>query len=142
MGPLVPGIFLRVLGQSLLCTIILRSCSITMSFARYITCLILFALFSEQAPLFERSISPAPAIASNFPDPTIIEVNGVWFAFSTNANGLHIPVAKSFDFINWSVTGTDALPVLGAWTVPGGGGVWAPSVTQLVRVQIVCGANT
>lgn len=112
-----------------------------MSFAQYIICFLLFTLFSEQAPLFERSISPAPAIASNFPDPTIIEVNGVWFAFSTNANGLHIPVAKSFDFINWSVTGADALPVLGAWTVPGGGGVWAPSVTQLVSVQIVYGAN-
>ena len=105
-----------------------------MSFALYISCFLFLALLSEQAPLFERSISPAPAIAANFPDPTIIQVNGVWYAFSTNSNRRNIPVATSPDFINWSVTGADALPILGAWTVSGGGGVWAPSVTQLVGV--------
>lgn len=76
-----------------------------------------------------------PVITQNFPDPSIIEVNGTYYAFATNNKGekdsmIHIQVATSTDFKKWAVTGEDALPTVGAWSV--GHRVWAPDVVQLV----------
>lgn len=79
----------------------------------------------------KRGIS-GPVIASNFPDPSFIEVNGHFYAFSTNSGGKHVPVAQSSDFAAWSLMNVDALPKVGAWS--NGQNVWAPDVIRRVRL--------
>lgn len=80
------------------------------------------------------SRSQEPAIASNFPDPAFIQHNNIYYAFSTNSNGLNVPIATSTNFTIWHVTGEDAMPHLPPWTT---GNIWAPSVMQLVSLTHV-----
>jgi len=78
-----------------------------------------------------------PVIATNFADPSFIEVNGVYYAFATNryvsprGGQVNIQVAVSNDFSTWNLTGKDALPNVGPWSA--GTFTWAPDVVQLVR---------
>ena len=75
-----------------------------------------------------------PVVYSNFADPCVIEVDKKYYAFATNSivagGGIHIQLATSDDFKNWTLTGKDALPFVGEWSA--GVKVWAPSVVQLV----------
>ena len=79
--------------------------------------------------LARRSIA-GPVITSNFPDPSILQVNDTWFAYSTNSGGVTIPFATSPDLASWTVSTADALPDPGSWAT--GADVWAPDVIQLV----------
>ena len=84
------------------------------------------------------------AITANFPDPSIIKVNGTWYAFATHTRGtdLKIQVARSTNFEDWSIVKNadgsqfDALPVLPAWVRMANYLTWAPDVSQLV--SIIC----
>ena len=87
-------------------------------------------LLVSTAPLINKRSVNGPVIASNFPDPSFIQVGSQYFAFSTSGGGKNIPVATSSDFNSWSLTDGDALPVVGAWS--NGANVWAPDVVQLV----------
>lgn len=96
------------------------------------TLLVLFylSLPSFSFPFSKRTISTRPAIASNFPDPSFLEVDKTFYAFSTT-NGKHnIPIATSPTFTtNWTILQNhDALPKLPSWTT---GNIWAPSITRL-----------
>ena len=76
-----------------------------------------------------------PVIQTDFPDPSIIEVNGTWYAFSTSANvtGPNIQVASSNDSVVWEVLViANPLPDIGGWTAAADHNVWAPDVVQLV----------
>jgi hypothetical protein len=79
-----------------------------------------------------------PHISTNFPDPAVIHVNGMSYAFATNnrvqgAGHINIQVATSSDNQTWTIMdGHDALPTLGAWET--GAGTWAPDVVQLVSL--------
>lgn len=83
-----------------------------------------------------------PHISTNFPDPAIIYVDGVSYAFATNnrqpaPDHINIQVATSTDNQTWTmVEQHDALPTLGAWET--GAGVWAPDVVQLVSHRPKC----
>ncbi|KAI9929964.1 hypothetical protein AWENTII_003584 [Aspergillus wentii] len=73
-------------------------------------------------------------VVDNFPDPGLLEFNGTWFAFGTNAkksttNKVHVPVATSDNFQNWSIlVGHDLLPEVGDWEI--NPHHWAPDVIQ------------
>lgn len=99
----------------------------------------------EPPPLAPRSTRSTsfdtvigPVVNPNFPDPTIIHIDGTSYAFATNNRGaggtiIHVQMATSTDNETWTyLQGQDALPVVGAWAT--GGGVWAPDVIQLVRM--------
>lgn len=84
----------------------------------------------------KRSVN-GPVISTDFPDPSIINVGGTWYAFGTqsiyNYTNIHIQVASSTDFNTWTLhMGQDALPNLPGWAA-NDGEVWAPDVNQLVR---------
>lgn len=87
------------------------------------------------------------AITANFPDPSIIKVNGTWYAFATHTRGtdIKIQVAQSSNFDDWSIVRNadgsqfDALPVLPAWVRMANYLTWAPDVQQLVRVLCLSG---
>ncbi|KAI9657076.1 MAG: hypothetical protein M1821_003242 [Bathelium mastoideum] len=70
---------------------------------------------------------------TNFPDPSIIQVNSTWYSFATTTGGkVHIQVASSPDFNNWTLKeGYDALPNLPSWVDQAHPNTWAPDVNQL-----------
>lgn len=76
------------------------------------------------------NLSTTPAIASNFPDPSIINADGTWYAYATGDKGNHIQLAQSSNLVNWTVLNQDALPNPGNWS--NGASVWTPDVLRLV----------
>lgn len=87
--------------------------------------------------LGKRSVA-GPVIAANFPDPGLIKVDNVWYAFATRTKGttIHIQVAKSTDFSTWSVVSEDALPTLPDWVNQTSWNTWAPDIKHLVGKAI------
>ncbi len=67
------------------------------------------------------------AVCRDFADPYVLEDGGTFYAYSTNSDGMHVPVLSSRGLFT---TGArhDALPKLPAWSAQGFGRVWAPSV--------------
>lgn len=69
-----------------------------------------------------------PVINHDFPDPTVINVNGKYYGYATNSvvNGkyVHIQLAISDDLAHWQDAG-DALPEGATWA---GRDFWAPHV--------------
>ncbi|GIG28410.1 glycoside hydrolase family 43 protein [Cellulomonas marina] len=71
---------------------------------------------------------PNPVIADDFPDPDVLEVDGVYYAYGTNGNLRNIRAARSTDLVEWE-TLPDVLPSLPSWVIPGK--TWAPEVTEV-----------
>ena len=69
-----------------------------------------------------------PVMDADFPDPDVLQVDGVYYAYATNTDGRNIQVARSSDLANWELVG-DALPDLPDWAVQDFGYAWAPEVT-------------
>jgi hypothetical protein len=65
------------------------------------------------------------AYRGDFPDPHVLRVGGVYYAYSTNVAGVNVPVMSSTDLVSWTAT-SEALPPLPAWASPGR--TWAPAV--------------
>jgi len=92
--------------------------------------LYLFLLSLTYVPLAAQKVPSIknPVINKNFPDPTIIQVNGVFYAYATNSTvhgkPAHIQVARSENLQDWTLLG-DALPNKPNWA---GRDFWAPHV--------------
>jgi hypothetical protein len=71
----------------------------------------------------------APVFDSDAPDPDVIRSGGVYYAYTTNGRGQHVPVLTSPNLASWSALG-DALPSPARWAVPGLGHTWSPGVAQ------------
>jgi beta-xylosidase len=77
-----------------------------------------------------------PVHRDNFPDPYVIEHEGEFIAYATNA-GVNLPMLRSRDLISWTpvmdpanpAVRADAMPVLGAWAKKGF--TWAPEVFKI-----------
>jgi hypothetical protein len=87
------------------------------------------------APMERRTSAYSPAIPQDFPDPSIINTLGSWYAFATQSGNTHVQIAKSPDFNSWNVLGKDALPTLPSWVNPASPGIWAPDVIERVSRQ-------
>ena len=61
----------------------------------------------------------------DFPDPSVLKVGPVYYAYSTEVGLDAVPTIRSVDLVHWSYVG-DALAALPAWS--GGEDVWAPTV--------------
>jgi len=81
-----------------------------------------------------------PVLASNFPDPSIIWVNGYWYSFATTNGVVNIQIARSPDFVTWTQVNNpngsqrDALPYIPAWVNGTAANTWAPDVVMLVSL--------
>ena len=71
------------------------------------------------------SSATGPVAAGDFPDPSILRVGAVYYAYSTQVGATRLPVLRSADLVHWQTVG-DGLANLPAWS--GGASVWAPSV--------------
>jgi beta-xylosidase len=64
----------------------------------------------------------------DFPDPFVLRVGAVYFAYATNSVGGNIQIIESGDLTDWNALG-NALPSLPKWA--SSGRTWAPSVVQI-----------
>ncbi|MDX2138677.1 MAG: glycoside hydrolase family 43 protein [Chloroflexota bacterium] len=71
-----------------------------------------------------------PVISTNFPDPFILEVDDVYYAYSTGSSSRNVPVATSTDLVRWTI-GRDVLPALPRWVNLNRPDVWAPEVLEI-----------
>jgi beta-xylosidase len=84
--------------------------------------------------------SPAPTTATlqsdrvagavytgDFPDPSVLVVDGRYYAYATQSGGTNIQVVSSTDLTGWTPA-ADALPTLPTWAEPGF--TWAPAVDR------------
>jgi beta-xylosidase len=71
-----------------------------------------------------------PVIPTNFPDPGILAVDDVYYAYATNGPSGHVQVARSADLVHWHVL-PDALPALPAWSDQNGEAIWAPEAIAI-----------
>ena len=59
-----------------------------------------------------------PVLDADFPDPTVIHADGVYYAYATqtlrDGRWINIQVARSADLVHWEHLG-DALPQKPAW---------------------------
>jgi arabinan endo-1,5-alpha-L-arabinosidase len=89
------------------------------------------------APAKERADSrtepsaPQPVIDQDFPDPDVLFVDGIYYAYATQrADGSrNVQLATSTDLSTWQVAEQDALPTLPSWATSGR--TWAPDVTAV-----------
>ncbi|MGN9786386.1 glycoside hydrolase family 43 protein [Nonomuraea sp. ZG12] len=73
--------------------------------------------------------APAAVIATDFPDPDVIQAGSTFYAYSTSSSAGVIPVADAPSATGpWTVRG-DALPVKPSWAADKGG-FWAPDVSR------------
>ena len=108
-------------------------------------------------PQGSHSTNPTSALfPANFADPSIIEVDGRYYAFATNHKPAHaggpfvnVPLATSTDFTTgWNFlddnNGHQVLPHPGAWTIKnedGNAQVGAPDVNRIVRLSPPCSSK-
>lgn len=75
-----------------------------------------------------KAIRKNPVVNLNFPDPTVINVNGTYYAYATQSGYegvlINIQVASSKDLFHWKYLG-DALPQKPTWGISN---FWAPDV--------------
>lgn len=76
----------------------------------------------------QPSFLRVPSSDRNFPDPFVLQVDGMFYAYATNTDAWHVPVMVSDDLSSWSEP-VDALPDLPDWAAQGA--VWAPGVIRL-----------
>src|SRR5688572_31283652 len=95
--------------------------------------LLLSSCAPVQIPEPTPTLMPTPATFTNpvldqdFPDPDVLEIGDVYYAYATNANDDNIQSARSTDLVDWEMLG-DVLPTLPDWAVQSFGSVWAPEV--------------
>jgi Glycosyl hydrolases family 43 len=70
----------------------------------------------------------------DFPDPFVLRVGNVYFAYATNSAGGNIQIIESSDLRHWSALG-NALPNLPKWAQSGE--TWAPSVQQVGSTYVL-----
>jgi beta-xylosidase len=70
-------------------------------------------------------VSAPPVDPRDFPDPFVLEADGTYYAFATNAKAINVQVMSSPDLVEWE-TLSDALPNLPLWAARGF--TWAPVV--------------
>jgi beta-xylosidase len=75
-----------------------------------------------------------PVYRGNFPDPAVIEQDGIWYAYGTNGAAGNVPLLTSPDLVHWTERG-DVFPRLGTWAVPGF--TWAPDVVRTASGRYV-----
>jgi beta-xylosidase len=85
-------------------------------------------------PILKREVT-GPVIETDFPDPSIILVDGTWYAFGTQSlfdyKNIKTQLATSSDFNNWDLRENyDALRNLPSWVFMSDPKIWAPDVFQ------------
>jgi len=89
-----------------------------------------------QTPIPTPAMFTNPVLDQDFPDPDVLKVGDVYYAYATNANDFNIQSARSSDLVSWDVLG-DVMPTLPDWAVQSFGWAWAPEVFSPSEGQYV-----
>ena len=81
-----------------------------------------------------RTTSDPEVYRGDFPDPDVITVGSVFWAYGTGSHGRNLQVVSSTDLLA-GIKPTEALPVLPTWAVAGK--TWAPGVVWLPFVYVM-----
>jgi len=81
-----------------------------------------------------KATSDSRVYSGDFPDPDVISVGPVFWAYGTGTHGLNLQVVSSTDLLK-GVKPTEALPTLPAWAVAGR--TWAPGVIWLTYAYVM-----
>jgi beta-xylosidase len=71
--------------------------------------------------------TPQLSYDGDFPDPSILVVDGTEYAYSTSVGDENLPVLSSKDLTHWTAIG-DAMAFLPSWAADWSGFTWGPSV--------------
>ena len=82
---------------------------------------------SSPTPIPTPTTFTNPVLDRDFPDPDVLKVDNIFYAYATNSDSINIQAAHSSDLVHWEILG-DALPTLPAWAVQSFGWAWAPEV--------------
>ena len=93
---------------------------------------------ARPAPIGSDPFVPGRVYRGDFPDPSVLRVGRVYYAYSTTMSSLNLPVMTSRDLVHWWARGE------GLWNVASWaqsrrvgdrrvGGTWAPSVARFGR---------
>jgi beta-xylosidase len=76
----------------------------------------------------------APVYAGDFPDPSVLLVGKVYWAYGTGSAGRNLQVMQSSNLTSWTAP-SDPLPTLPSWASTGL--TWAPAVIQLAGSYVM-----
>ena len=76
-----------------------------------------------------------PAVNEDFPDPSVLDADGVYYAYSTEVGFDDVPYVTSTNGTQWSSAMGDALPTLPSWA--SFGDTWGPTVARSADGQYV-----
>ena len=76
-----------------------------------------------------------PVFNQDFPDPSVLHANGVYYAYSTQVGYLNVPYVTSTNGVQWSSSLGVAMPTLPSWA--SFGATWAPTVAKDAAGQYV-----
>ncbi len=93
------------------------------------------------APVGSDKFSVPQPYRGDFPDPTVLRVGRVYYAYSTTIAGLNLPVMTSRDLIHWRARGEGLARVASwaAWRSTGTGThatTWAPTVARFGKTFV------
>jgi arabinan endo-1,5-alpha-L-arabinosidase len=94
-----------------------------------LTILISFGVTLAQDATPEPGTYTNPVFDIDFPDPDVLQVEDVYYAYATNTEPYNIQVSSSTDLVNWTPV-SEALPELPDWARDEFGFVWAPDVSE------------
>ncbi|MFO6445901.1 glycoside hydrolase family 43 protein [Erythrobacter sp. NE805] len=106
-------------------------------------CLAAALLACAAPPASTAELQPfVPVYRTDFPDPFVIDHNGKYLAYATNAprDQANVQMAVSDDLVNWAPLRDggrlhDAMPVLPSWASRGW--TWAPEVMKLGETYLL-----
>ena len=88
---------------------------------------LLLALFTGSAAAQRRTTYTNPAMAGDFPDPSVIRVGQDYWAAATSSEwGPEFPILHSRDLVNWELVGS-VFRTRPPWSV---GSYWAPEISH------------
>ncbi|MBN2046994.1 MAG: family 43 glycosylhydrolase [Anaerolineaceae bacterium] len=119
----------------LLLTFMLAACAVPTEAAPTVTTAVAAEeteILLEEENEMEETTFTNPVLDQDFPDPDVLRVGDIYYAYATNTNGINIQAAKSTDLVHWDVLG-DMLPKLPDWAVQDFGWAWAPEVYKPVE---------
>ena len=90
---------------------------------------------ARPAPIGSDRFVVGQPYRGDFPDPTVLRVGNVFYAYSTTISSLNLPVMSSRDLIHWKARG-EGLNHVGSWAASRRvgqrtfGATWAPTVAR------------
>jgi beta-xylosidase len=77
-----------------------------------------------------------PILEEDFPDPFVLEADGRYYAYATNATGRRIQVSVSDDLVTWGKP-SNAMPRVVKWASSQNGLTWAPEVIEIGSTYVM-----